>query len=514
MLRNTFLHIPGVGPSTERRIWERNILSWKDFSESNGFEIPKKTEDRISDYLALSENALKSKQVRFFSRTLPKREWWRLYPEFRNSAAFLDIETTGLSPYYHTTTLIGLFNGRDFKAYIRGQNLADFKNEIQKYSLLVTYNGTQFDLPFLCSDFGQVRFPPVHIDLRYFLRRLGYAGGLKSVEKQLGILREDEVDNIDGFGATILWQRFMRGDNSALRLLVQYNFADVTNLKVLMELGYSMMKERLLSGASHLTHTRWSNSQSTHSPNSNANKKLFTVAWKEVYSARNNFKRVKPGIDINMLLSKLDGLRDSPPKVVGIDLRASGARKSGIALIESKSVETTLVREDSEIVNLMLEWKPKLISIDSPLSLPQGRDCVSDECECRKFGITRECERILRRRKINVFWCLIQSMQGLTERGMKLARLLGDLGFDVIESYPGAAQDILGITRKKVSTEELKQGLIEFGLAGAFADSKISHDELDAITSALVGYFYLSGSYEALGNEDEGYLIIPESNKR
>lgn len=85
--------------------------------------------------------------------------------------------------------------------------------------------------------------------------------------------------------------------------------------------------------------------------------------------------------------------------------------------------------------------------------------------------------------------------------------------FNVIESYPGAAQDILGITRKKVSTEELKQGLIDFGLSGTFADSKITHDELDAITSALVGYFYLSGWYEALGNEDEGYLIIPKSNK-
>jgi len=104
-------------------------------------------------------------------------------------------------------------------------------------------------------------------------------------------------------------------------------------------------------------------------------------------------------------------------------------------------------------------------------------------------------------------------MQGLTERGMKLAQQLRKLGFNVIESYPGAAQDILGITRKKISTEELKQGLLDFGLTGSFEHVKITHDELDAITSALVGYFYLSNRYEALGNEDEGYLIVPKSNK-
>jgi len=513
MLRNTFLHVPGVGPNTERKIWADNIFTWSNFAKSNGFEIPPKTAQKIGDYLALSENALSKREVQFFSGTLPKREWWRLYPEFKNSTAFLDIETTGLSFYYDNITLIGLFNGKEFKVYIRGQNLPDFKDEVEKYSLLVTYNGTLFDLPFLSSEFGEVNFPPIHIDLRFLLKRLGYTGGLKSIEKQFGISREDEVDNIDGFGATILWHRYMRGDCGALELLLKYNFYDVTNLEVLMELGYSMMKERLLPKPSHLTHARRLSGQTIHVPTAKANRKFFTAAWKEVCSASNNHETLKPSIDIDMLLAKLDGRRAAPPKVVGIDLRASDARKSGMALMKGELVETGLVEKDGEIVDLMLKWKPNLISIDSPLSLPKGRDCVSDACECRKFGITRECERILRRRGINVFWCLIQSMQGLTERGMKLAQQLQELGFNVIESYPGAAQDILGITRKKVSTTELKQGLIDFGLCGEFVDSKITHDEMDAITSALVGYFYLTGWYEALGNEDEGYLIVPKPNK-
>ena len=513
MLRNTFLHIPGVGPTTERKLWERDAFSWSQFTGSNGGEIPQKTAEKISNYLTLSENALKGKEIQFFSRTLPKREWWRLYPEFKNSTAFLDIETTGLSFYYDNITLIGLFNGKEFKVYIRGQNLPDFKDEIQKYLLLVTYNGTLFDLPFLSSEFDQLSLPPVHIDLRFLLKRLNYTGGLKSIEKQFGISREDEVDNIDGFGATILWHRYMRGDCGALELLLKYNFYDVTNLRVLMELGYSMMKERLLSSPSHFTHARRPGGQTICVPTAKANKRLFTAAWSEAYSARNYHETLNPSIDIDMLLAKLDGRRAAPPKVVGIDLRASDVRKSGVALMKGELVETGLVEKDGEIVDLMLKWKPNLISIDSPLSLPKGRDCVSNECECRKFGITRECERILRRRGINVFWCLIQSMQGLTERGMRLAQQLRELGFNVIESYPGAAQDILGIIRKKVSTKELKQGLIDLGLSGTFVDSKITHDEMDAITSALVGYFYLADMYEALGNEDEGYLIVPKSNK-
>ena len=512
MLKNTFLHIPGVGPNTERRIWERNVFSWSDFTKSNGLEIPQKTAERIRDYLILSKNALKRKEGQFFSNTLPKREWWRLYPEFENSTVFLDIETTGLSFYYNNVTAIGLFNGKEFKAYVRGQNLADFKDEIEKYSLLVTYNGILFDLPFLSSEFGDVNFPPVHIDLRFFLKRLGYTGGLKSIEKQLGIVRESGVDSIDGFGATILWHRYIRGDLDALKLLLRYNFFDVTNLKVLMEFGYSMMKEKTLSGLSHPNNAHRLSSQ-TYTPIIKANKKFPMSVWEKVYSAQNHHEIIEPSINVETLLSKMDGHGGPAPKVAGIDLRASAARKSGMALMEAKSVQTTLAEQDSDIIDLILEWKPDLVSIDSPLSLPKGRDCISDDCECRKFGITRECERILRSRNINVFWCLIQSMQGLTERGMRLTQHLRELGFNVIESYPGAAQDILGITRKKISTEELKQGLMDFGLVGQFEYNKVTHDELDAITSALVGYFYLSDWYEALGNEDEGYLIVPKSDK-
>jgi dephospho-CoA kinase len=121
----------------------------------------------------------------------------------------------------------------------------------------------------------------------------------------------------------------------------------------------------------------------------------------------------------------------------------------------------------------------------------------------------RRCERELKRRGINVYPCLLPSMQGLTRRGMHLAQRLRSAGVPVIESYPGAAQDIMGIPRKGAGIELLKQGLTDFGIQGRFAEDAVSHDELDAITSAIVGSFFLSRQYEALRGPSEDALIIP-----
>ena len=35
MLKNTFLHMPGVGVITERRLWESGILSWNEYVRNN-----------------------------------------------------------------------------------------------------------------------------------------------------------------------------------------------------------------------------------------------------------------------------------------------------------------------------------------------------------------------------------------------------------------------------------------------------------------------------------------------
>jgi dephospho-CoA kinase len=83
-------------------------------------------------------------------------------------------------------------------------------------------------------------------------------------------------------------------------------------------------------------------------------------------------------------------------------------------------------------------------------------------------------------------------------------------GLATIESYPGAAQDILGIPRKRASLFLLRAGLSNFGISGEWLHRAVSHDELDSITAALVGVFFWTGRFEGLGDRDEGHLVVPE----
>jgi hypothetical protein len=92
---------------------------------------------------------------------------------------------------------------------------------------------------------------------------------------------------------------------------------------------------------------------------------------------------------------------------------------------------------------------------------------------------------------------------------MRLAARLRARGVAVIESYPGAAQDIMRIPRKRTSLADLAAGLSALGIRFEPTRAEISHDELDAVTSAVVGLFFWAGRFEALGREEEGFLIVP-----
>jgi len=193
--------------------------------------------------------------------------------------------------------------------------------------------------------------------------------------------------------------------------------------------------------------------------------------------------------------------------IVGIDLTSSEERDTGWAVLKGDKAETLRLGTDKDIIDATMEQLPDIVSIDSPLALPYGRCCEKTDCQCRQYGITRFCERFLMSLGIGVFPCLIPSMVNLTMRGIRLAKAFEDKGITVIESYPGAAQDILGMPRKQRGIDLLCESLKRFGID--IKGTNISHDELDAITSALVGYFYLSDQYLGLGDERENELIVP-----
>lgn len=239
MLRSTFIHIPGVGVHTERRLWSAGILSWDDFSEHPPIPLTRTRTDSITHHLERSKEELEIRNPKYFERSLSSNQLWRLFPEFRRSVAYLDIETTGLDAWRSYITTIALYDGRSIFHYVNGENLDDFREDIAQYEVIVTYNGRCFDVPFIRSYLG-IEMNQVHIDLRYVLKSLGYGGGLKGCEKQLAIDRGD-LDGVDGFFAVLLWSDFIKNKNQkALETLLAYNIQDVVNLETLMVISYNL----------------------------------------------------------------------------------------------------------------------------------------------------------------------------------------------------------------------------------------------------------------------------------
>ena len=494
MLQQTFIHIPGIGKQTELDLWQHGIHSWDDAArfEKRFGAVGARLHQKLDEYIPLSQEAVRRKDAAFFERLSTMGEAWRIFPEFADECVYLDIETTGLSSVFDTVTMVGLYDGREYKVFVEGDNLQELPSQLRNYSVMVTFNGAGFDLRFLKLAFPALKFPPIHIDLRWVTRKLGMKGGLKSVEERFGLKRADAVEDLTGFDATVLWAKHLRGEKSALEQLIQYNTEDVVHLKAIMEIAY----DKLSKSTSNLR-------KSTIAP-------FFTgVAESPRSNKRAVLRRVPTQSDstdfVLQLLASCPG-KAKPPRIVGIDLTGSEKRATGWALMDGPFATTKTIRSDEELISETLAAKPDLVSIDSPLSLPEGYGAPG-------VPIYRKCELALKRMGISVFWCLLPSMQMLTRRGIKLANALREAGCKVIESYPGAAQDILGIPRKKASLDELKHGLSRAGITGDFLTAHITHDEVDAITSALVGLFYLADEYIALGTAAEDYLIVPRSLK-
>jgi len=495
MLEQTFIHIPGVGRQTERELWANGIHDWNDADrfEKRFGRVGTRLQQKLDDYIPRSREAIKNRDASFFARLSMLGEAWRIFPHFTNQCVYLDIETTGLSLVFDTITMVGLYDGRKYELFLDGDNLDQLPQALQKYSVVVTFNGSGFDLRFLKVAFPDLVLPPVHIDLRWVTRKLGMKGGLKEIETNIGISRRADVEELSGFDATVLWAKHLRGDKHALKQLIQYNTEDVVHLKAIMELAYDRLSRQT---AEFLTSAKPIFKAVAPMPRAKRTSTISERCDSENCIVPNLIQKCSAGPRV--------------PTVVGIDLTGSAKRATGWALMAGATAITKSLSTDDELLAETIAAKPDLVSIDSPLSLPDG--WINPDEPCNR-PIYRKCELALKRMGISVFWCLLPSMKSLTKRGMFLAGKLREAGLNVIESYPGAAQDLLGIPRKGSSLEELKWGLARAGIKGEFLHGKVTHDEVDAITSALVGLFYLADDYIALGNSKEDYLIVPRSTR-
>ncbi len=239
MITNTFCHIPGIGEKTERALWNRGLLSWDALAAESSDCIPPAKRSLLKQYCRESSANLAAGNAAYFDELLSPKETWRLYPDFENSTAYLDIETTGLGADLDCITTIALYDGSEIFTFVRGHNMNEFADCIKRYKVIVTFNGRTFDIPFIRRHMG-IPMDHTQIDLRYVLCSLGFRGGLKKCEKLLGIDRK-ELTDVDGYFAVLLWQEYLKTQSQkTLETLLAYNVADAVNLAAILPMAYNM----------------------------------------------------------------------------------------------------------------------------------------------------------------------------------------------------------------------------------------------------------------------------------
>jgi len=218
MLDRSFIFAKGVTEELERALWARGVVSWEvlrahpgEAAEVIGVSKAQKLVEAVGE----AQQARERGDMTWFRSNWPERELWRLWqglcpPE---QVALVDIETTGLTPGYDQITVIGLADRKDSRVFVAGkpqpgdEALAKFTEAMRSYRLLVTFNGAQFDVPFIERHFREsnFHFEVPHIDLLVLARSIGLNGGLKDMERQLGIERAAEIKDMRGMEAIQLW---------------------------------------------------------------------------------------------------------------------------------------------------------------------------------------------------------------------------------------------------------------------------------------------------------------------
>jgi uncharacterized protein len=243
MIESSFCFLDGVGAKTERQFWRQGVLTWADFLCRPSIErISSVRKARYDAQVARALEQYAAGGARYFGVMLPPREHWRLFEWLRPHTAYLDIETDS----FGRITVVGLYGLGRMTSFVRGESLDGRRlgDALRQYDLLVTFNGTTFDLPMLLGQYPDLPLDQPHLDLCLLGRRLGYRGGLKAIERQLGIDRMKALDGMSGDDAVRCWNRWRYGrDRHAKARLLRYNEADCMNLEPLADAMYRLMAQ-------------------------------------------------------------------------------------------------------------------------------------------------------------------------------------------------------------------------------------------------------------------------------
>ena len=240
MIRNSFIFLEQIREKKERVIWRQGIHHWQDFMKAETIKgISKGKKYYYDRRLHEARQALADDNSSFFVGKLPSKEMWRIYDSFRDDCCFLDIEIDS----YGRITVVGISNYYTTNTFVKGVNLEKklIEKELSKYKIIVTFNGSSFDLPKLQKEL-KINISLPHIDLKPLCVNGGLKGGLKEVEAILNLKRPSHLHG----NPVDLWRAFhASGDKEYLDLLIEYNAEDIENLKAIMEHVYKKKSEKI-----------------------------------------------------------------------------------------------------------------------------------------------------------------------------------------------------------------------------------------------------------------------------
>ena len=195
MIEHTFQLLPSVGAKKEKAIWESGIRSWDDFLSADCVGCVKPSaKEKYDPILMQASELLDDGDSGSLADLIPKPEHWRMYRHFIDDAAYLDIETDGLSRD-SLVTVVTVHRKDDTYTLTEGIDLdaESLSDALEGTKMLVTFNGSCFDIPVLKNSFPTVDLDIPQYDLRFASRKVGYRGGLKPLEIELGIHRNEEI---------------------------------------------------------------------------------------------------------------------------------------------------------------------------------------------------------------------------------------------------------------------------------------------------------------------------------
>ena len=207
--------------------------------------------------------------------------------------------------------------------------------------------------------------------------------------------------------------------------------------------------------------------------------------------------------------------------VLGVDLRASNKKPSPVAVLDPDFQLTQLVSfyEDIALAALVKQERPALVAIGAPLNLPSGLCCLDKSCECR-FSFSDRKGRLLELEMAKIgISCFYTNKRSITRdliyRGIRLNHELRSAGYNVIEVYPHATKTLLfgekmppKHSRTSVSymiahLTPLVSGMEQFA-------HDLDRNACDAIINAYTGRLHFNSGTDALGDPDEGVLVLPK----